>query len=59
LAVAEDVPEGSDGDSDGDDDTGAPDTENAPSLFPPGPLATLSIQPPEIIVQAGRERRVA
>ena len=32
--------------------------EEPPSLFPPGPLATVRIVPGEITVQAGRERRV-
>jgi hypothetical protein len=32
--------------------------EEPPSLFPPGPLATVRIIPAEITVQAGRERRV-
>jgi hypothetical protein len=38
-------------------DAGEPDREQ-PSLFPPGPLAQVRISPGEIVVQAGRERRV-
>lgn len=37
---------------------GAATPEEAPSLFPPGPLASVRIVPAEITVQAGRERRV-
>jgi hypothetical protein len=47
-----------DDDGDGDDGAGAPGRQENPSLFPPGPLATLRILPAEITVQAGRERRV-
>jgi hypothetical protein len=43
-----------------DDEAGAapPEPEETPSLFPPGPLATVRISPADIVVQAGRERRV-
>jgi Histidine kinase-, DNA gyrase B-, and HSP90-like ATPase len=35
--------------------SGEPDSLD---LFPPGPLATVTIKPPELRIQAGRERRV-
>jgi hypothetical protein len=41
-----------------DEDTHNAPAEERPSLFPPGPLAEVRILPPEIAVQAGRERRV-
>jgi hypothetical protein len=49
------------GKADGDPGDAGSDTlpiEEAPSLFPPGPLAAVRIVPEEITVQAGRERRV-
>jgi hypothetical protein len=58
------VPEGlsvaADGDSaDGDQDAEVePVCVEEPSLFPPGPLASLRIVPSEIVVSPGRERRV-
>jgi hypothetical protein len=36
----------------------APAAPATPYLFPPGPLAAMRISPTEIVVQAGRERRV-
>lgn len=38
--------------------TEPPEPVETPSLFPPGPLTTVRIQPAEIALQAGRERRV-
>lgn len=49
------------GQADGGAEDAEPDpgpTEETPSLFPPGPLATVRIVPAEVTVQAGRERRV-
>lgn len=49
------------GQADGGVEDARPDpgpTEEEPSLFPPGPLATVRIVPAEVTVQAGRERRV-
>jgi hypothetical protein len=37
---------------------GDPEPPEAPSLFPPGPLASVRVRPSQITVQAGRERRV-
>jgi hypothetical protein len=48
-----------DGAGEGDDGAdGEPARGEEPSLFPPGPLAAVRIAPSEIVVQAGRERRV-
>jgi hypothetical protein len=53
--------DGQDGQDSGDGGGGTDPPERPeepPSLFPPGPLAALRIQPSVIVVQAGRERRV-
>jgi hypothetical protein len=60
VAVTGTLPEGlalTDADSVSKGEAGEPEPEQ-PSLFPPGPLAQVRISPREIVVQAGRERRV-
>jgi len=47
-----------DGADEGDADAGGPVQEDEPSLFPPGPLASVRVAPAEIAVAPGRERRV-
>ena len=47
-----------DGADESDADAGEPIQEDEPSLFPPGPLASVRMAPAEIAVAPGRERRI-
>jgi hypothetical protein len=59
-AAPEGLPLANPADAAGESDGGPeePAREDEPSLFPPGPLATVRVAPPEIALPPGRERRI-
>ena len=59
-AAPDGLPLGTSGDcaDESDADAGEPIQEDEPSLFPPGPLASVRVAPVEIAVAPGRERRI-
>jgi hypothetical protein len=52
------IPMSPDGIGEGEPDGSEPAREDEPSLFPPGPVASVRVAPGEIVVAPGRERRV-